>query len=175
MTDAACPPLTDADWPDEIADLRDTFAGRLNVYRVMAHRPALLRAWVPLRRHVVEQSALGPERLEVTILRVAHRLGSSYEWAHHVARGQEAGLARARIDTLRGAPEAMAPDDAIIARAVDELLGGARLAPATRAALDGLVGRDGVFDLIATVGFYLTLGCLVNSFDTPLDPGIPPT
>lgn len=38
-------PLTDADWPHEIDDLRDGFAGALNVYRLMAHHPALLRAW----------------------------------------------------------------------------------------------------------------------------------
>ena len=36
-------PLTDAEWPEEIADLRDGFAGTLNVYRAMAHHPALLR------------------------------------------------------------------------------------------------------------------------------------
>ena len=166
------PPLSDADWPDEIADLRDTFAGQLNVYRVMAHRPELLRAWVPLRRHVVERSALGEARLEVVILRTAHRLGSRYEWAHHVARGRACGVSDARIETLRGALADMDEEDAVLARAVDDLVDGARLSPAGHEALKGLAGDDGVFDLIATVGFYFTLGCLVNSFDTPIDPSL---
>ena len=175
MTDHASapyPPISDDDWPDAIADLRDGFAGRLNVYRVMAHRPELLRAWVPLRRHVVENSALTPPQLEVVILRLAHRLASHYEWTHHVARGQAAGLSPARIETMRGELSAMAPDDATLARAVDELVDAARLAPATRRAVEALVGRPGLFDLIATCGFYFTLGCMLNSFDTPVDPQI---
>jgi hypothetical protein len=48
--------------PAEIADLREGFAGRLNVYRGMAHRSDLLRASAPLRQHVVLANALGPER-----------------------------------------------------------------------------------------------------------------
>lgn len=168
-TGSPCPPLTGADWPAALDDLRDTFAGRLNVYRVMAHHPDLLRAWVPLRRHIVEANALGAERLEVAILRIAHRLSSVYEWTHHVHRSRAVGLADARIASLRGAPEAMAPEDATIAAAVDELLDTARLAPATRDALQALAGTHGMIDLIATVGFYLTLGGLVNSFDTPVD------
>lgn len=168
-TDTPYPPLAVADWPEEIADLAGSFAARLNVYRVMAHRPALLRAWAPLRAHVVERSALGPERLEIVILRTAHRLGSGYEWSHHVARGSAAGLTPERIEAMRGPISAMSAADATLAGAVDELIDAARLSAPAHAALRALVGSDGVFDLIATVGFYFTLGCLVNSFATPLD------
>jgi hypothetical protein len=35
-----------------------------------------------------------------------------------------------------------------------------------------LVGKKGVLDIIATVGFYSTLGFMLNSFDTPLDDNI---
>ena len=45
----ALPPLTDAQWPSDLADLLKGFAGGLNVYRVMAHNPALLRAWEGLQ------------------------------------------------------------------------------------------------------------------------------
>lgn len=76
MTASPCPPIPDADWPEEIADLRDGFAGALNVYRTMAHHPDLLRAWAPLRQHIVRDTALGLERSEVVILRAACRLGS---------------------------------------------------------------------------------------------------
>lgn len=63
------PPISDADWPQEIADLSGGFAGQLNVYRTMAHDPALLRAWAGLRQHIVRDSALGLELVEVVILR----------------------------------------------------------------------------------------------------------
>lgn len=84
-----CPPLSDAEWPADIADLRAGFAGALNVYRTMAHNPALLRAWAPLRQHVVKDSALGPERSEVVILRTAHRMSS-------IIRASQAGSRNGR-------------------------------------------------------------------------------
>jgi len=166
------PPIQDADWPADIADLLPGFAGQLNVYRTMAHDPALLKAWAPLRQHVVKDSALGAKRSEVVILRTGYNLGSPYEWAHHVVRGRACGLSDARIASLRGDPSSMAPEDALIAGAVDELFTAKALTPATQAALVDLVGVPGMIDLIATVGFYSVLGYLLNSTGTPIDDDI---
>lgn len=166
------PPLVDADWPPELADLRDGFATRLNVYRVMAHRPDLLRAWAPLRDHVVRRTALGPELSEVAILRTGHRMESPYEWAHHVTRARALGMEDLRIATIGGPLDAMAPDDRTIAGAVDEIFDTHRLSPATVTAVTATVGADGIFDLIATVGFYVTLGGILNSFHVPLDDAV---
>lgn len=162
-------PLSDADWPPEIADLIGGFAGRLNVYRTMANHPALLRAWTNLREHLVNKTSLGPERSEVVILRTGVRLGSSYEWFQHVQRARERGLSDARIAALKGPLEAMEPDDRVLATAVDELFEGSGLCPTTCDALTAQVGKEGVLDLMATVGFYSTLGFILNTFKTPLD------
>ncbi|WP_135506716.1 carboxymuconolactone decarboxylase family protein [Roseovarius aestuariivivens] len=162
-------PLKDAQWPQEIADLKDGFAGRLNVYRTMAHHPALLRGWAPLREHVVRKTTLGAERSEVVILRTGLRLGAEYEIAHHIARATAIGMERPRIDTILGPLDGMAENDATLARAVDELCESAALTPATRRALETLTGPQGVLDLMATVGFYTTLAFLVKSFDVPID------
>ncbi|MDD8021791.1 MAG: carboxymuconolactone decarboxylase family protein [Paracoccaceae bacterium] len=164
-----CQPLTDADWPAEIADLRGGFAGALNVYRVMAHHPALLRAWAPLRQHVVKETALGPARSEVVILRAAHRMGSAYEWAHHVSRARTLGFPDDRIAALRGTPEG---EDGLIARAVDALFDLKRLPAPLEAELAAAIGRAGVIDLIATVGFYSVLGYLLMTYETPIDANI---
>ncbi|MGD9864579.1 MAG: carboxymuconolactone decarboxylase family protein [Pseudodonghicola sp.] len=163
------PPLSDADWPGEIADLAQGFAGRLNVYRVMAHNPALLRAWTGLRQHVVIDNALGAQRSEVAILRTGVRLGSSYEWNQHISRARACGMADARIASIAGPLSEMTAEDAVIAGAVDELFRDKRLSEARQTALLDLVGTAGLFDLIATVGMYSTLGYILNSCDTPLD------
>ncbi|CUH64859.1 Carboxymuconolactone decarboxylase family protein [Thalassovita gelatinovora] len=166
------PPIPDGAWPDQIADLRDGFAGKLNVYRTMAHDPELLKAWAPLRQHVVIDNALGPQLSEVTILRTGHNLESSYEWNQHVHRARACGMSDAQIGSIRGPLAAMDADDATIARAVDELFGVKRLSPDTQKALIALVGEKGLFDVIATVGFYSTLGYILNSCGTPLDDDI---
>ncbi|HEV7258051.1 MAG TPA: carboxymuconolactone decarboxylase family protein [Bosea sp. (in: a-proteobacteria)] len=166
MTTSPCPPLSDADWPAQIAEMKDGFAGALNVYRTMAHHPALLKAWAPLRQHVVKDSALGPVRSEVVILRAAHRMGSPYEWAHHVSRSRVLGMSDDRIAALRGMPEG---EDGLIARAVDALFDDKRLPPALEAELAAALGREAVFDLVATVGFYSVLGYILMTYDTPID------
>ena len=163
-------PLADDEWPDALAHLKERFMGQANVYRAMAHHPALVEAWAPLRAHVVLENALGPERLEVVILRIAHRLGARYEWGHHILRARREGLSDARIRSMAGDPGGMEPDDALLARMVDALLDGARLpAPLRETAMERL-GKEAVLDLMATVGFYATLGYLLNSFEIPLDP-----
>lgn len=168
MTDSYAP-IADAAWPDRIADMRTGFAGQLNVYRVMAHHPDLLRAWAGLRSHIVQNTALGPVRAEVVILRLGHRLGSSYEWNQHVVRALRVGFTTDRIATLQGALTAMSDEDALLAGATDALFDDGQLAPAQLAALDALVGRAGVLDLMATAGMYLTLGFILKSTGTPLD------
>lgn len=168
----SCPPLADTEWPAAIAQMRQGFAGKLNVYRVMAHHPALLSAWSALRQHVVVGNALGPQRSEVAILRTGHRLGSEYEWSHHVVRARACGMSDARIASIAGPLDGMSAEDAIIARAVDEMFDNKRIGEASVEALAMLVGTEGVFDVIATVGMYSTLGYIVNSFRTPVDPDV---
>lgn len=162
-------PLTDAEWPEEIGDLRGGFAVGLNVYRTMAHHPKLLRAWAALRSHVVIDTSLGRERSEVVILRCAHRLQAGYEWSHHILRGRAQGIDDRRIRAIGGIDEEMTEGDLVLVRAVDELMDDAALSPDTHAALAAQVGVDGVLDLMATVGFYSTLAFLVKTFDTPVD------
>jgi alkylhydroperoxidase family enzyme len=172
MSEARLAPLPDADWPEAIADMQAGFAGGLNVYRVMAHHPDLLRAWAPLREHLVNRPALGAELSEVAILRTAHRLGASYEWQQHIERARARGLRDARIASIAGALRDMAGDDALIARAVDELLDDHALSAATLRALTEAFGKTAGLDLMATVGFYSILGWILNTHEVPLDADI---
>ncbi len=165
-------PLADADWPAALADLRDGFAGGLNVYRTMARHPALLRAWAALRDHIVNDNALGPANSEVVILRAALRLGSDYEWRQHILRARRRGLNDARIRSLQGNVAEMAAGDGLLAGAVDELFTARRLAADTAAAIADTFGEAALLDLLATVGFYSTLGYVLTTCATPLDDDI---
>lgn len=166
MPESPCPPIEDADWPEAISDMRDGFAGKLNVYRTMAHHPALLRSWAPLRQHLVKDSALGAVRSEIVILRTGHRLGSHYEWAHHVSRARSLGISDERIRAIAAAPTG---EDGLIVRAVDALFDMRHIPAALERELSETIGREAVFDLIATVGFYTILGGILMTYDTPVD------
>lgn len=161
--------ISDEDWPELASALQGGFATALNVYRTMAHHPDLLNAWAPLRGHVVTAPALTLQQSEIVILRTGHRLGSAYEWAHHIHRARKVGIDDIRIARIAGPLPDISGDDATIARAVDELFDQHRLTDETRARLGDLVGPKGILDVMATVGFYSVLGFIVNSFDTLLD------
>ncbi|UVK49277.1 carboxymuconolactone decarboxylase family protein (plasmid) [Mesorhizobium sp. AR07] len=149
--------------------MRAGFAGALNVYRTMAHHPTLLKAWAPLRQHIVKDSALGPVRSELVILRAAHRMGSAYEWTHHVSRARALGISDARIRDMRASPVG---EDGLIARAVDALFDAGRLPPDIERAISTAMGKQAVFDLMATVGFYSVLGYILMTFNTPIDKSV---
>jgi 4-carboxymuconolactone decarboxylase len=163
-------PLTDREWPSELEAMRGGFATQLNVYRAMAHHPALLRAWQDFRNHVVTGSSFSGTDLEIIILRTGYRRHSPYEWAHHVFRGRKTGLDDGRILSCADGPQAFErASDRLLAAAVDELVDDSRLSAPTLAALTARYGKAGVLDLMATVGLYTTLSFLVNSFATPID------
>jgi len=172
VTATPCPPLTLADWPETLSELKGGFATKLAVYRVMAHAPELLKAWAPLRDHVVVQTALGPERSEVVILRTGYHLKAEYEVAHHVSRARAIGMEDERIASILGEISGMTETDGLLASAVDELFADAKLTVETRDALLATLGKDAVFDLMATVGFYSTLGFILKTFDTPIDDSV---
>lgn len=165
-------PIAAEDWPASIGELQAGFSGQLNVYRVMAHHPALLRAWVNLRQHIVVDTSLGRERSEIVILRAATHLKSSYEWNHHLVRARALGLTDKRIASMRDVSGKMEPSDAVLANAIDDVMQVSRIRPENRQALMDLVGKEGTLDLLATVGFYSTLGFMLNTFETPLDDAV---
>lgn len=162
-------PISDDDWPETLAHLKGSFTASLNVYRTMAHSPALLAAWQDLRAHIVTQSALAEAELEVVILRTGLRRDAKYELAHHIVRSRKAGLSDARITSILGEPAGMVESDAVLARAVDALCRDNAVPPDIQESVSALYGTDGLLDLIATVGFYTTLAFIVKSFDTPVD------
>lgn len=167
-------PLEDAAWPDSAGHMLGGFAGRLNVYRVMAHNPALLVAWETLRNHVVRDSALSAQQSEIVILRVGVRRQSRYEWVHHVLRGLDAGLDPTRILATRAAsPSAStAPgdsDDTVLIAAVDAIIDQGRLSPALLSDCSARFGSGAVLDMMATVGMYSTLACVLETYIVPLE------
>ena len=162
-------PVDPSTWPQTIAGLTDGFAGQLNVYKVMANNPGLLAAWTPLRDHLVAANALGPELSEIAILRIGLRLDCAYERSHHIVRARACGISDIRIGKALSAEGPDDECDAPIVRAVDELFFDKALSAGTSAALAKHRGREGILDLIGLVGFYSTLGYLLNSFSIPVD------
>ena len=168
-TEPILQPWSEENWPEGI---RAALQGPvLNIHRMMAHSPDLLRHSAPLRNYLVAGSTLSDRERELLILRTAHLIDSDYEWAHHVRRGEAAGLTAAEIARVRrGAREAeWNTGEKALLRLADEMQSVQAITEATARQLHEEIGPAGLIDAIFTVGFYLTLGTILNSFAVPLD------
>ncbi|MEZ0366917.1 carboxymuconolactone decarboxylase family protein [Mycobacterium sp. pUA109] len=147
---------------------RRTPDGAGNALATLVHHPDLTRAFLRFNVHLLYRSTL-PERLrELAILRVAHRRGCSYEWAHHVTMGKAAGLTDDDIaDLQHGA--ARDPLDAAVLTAVDELDDKSCLSEATEVALTEHLTERQCLDLVFTIGCYTTLAMAFNTFGVDLE------
>lgn len=169
-------PLPADQWDDEVcralagmlpAERRNP-AGAGTALATLARHPDLAKAFLRFNVHLLFSSTL-PERLrELAILRVAHRRGCAYEWAHHVTIGQAAGLSSADIEDLQHGA-ATDPLDRAVLTAVDELDALSNLSDATWAALGEHLDDRQRMDLVFTVGCYSLLAMAFNTFGVELE------
>lgn len=165
-------PLDTEDWDESLADVIADMAGRpINVHKLMANHPALLKAWWNLRNYTIAGGDLGQRHTELLILRVAVKMENWYEWASHVHRGLAAGLTMEEIERVRAGPgdPDWQPDERLLIQAVDELVHDRAVTVATLKALREYFTDRQILDAIVTQGAYVTLGCLLNTWETPLD------
>jgi alkylhydroperoxidase family enzyme len=102
------PPVDEPD-SEELRELYERLAeamgehGVLNIFRIIAHNPRLLRQWLRLGTLLLSPGGLvlEPRLREIAILRVAQLCGSEYEFAHHIRIAQRAGLTEEEISTLQ--------------------------------------------------------------------------
>ena len=164
-------PLPPEDWDESIQHIAQRLGNPLNIHRMIAHNPALMEAYTPLRYHVVQDSALTGRQRELLILRVAYRIDSDYEWRHHVVRGKAAGLSEVEIERVKegGQAAGWAADERHILDCVDQVIAEQQLTEETAAGLLKAVGAEGLLDAIFTVSVYLALGSVLRTFDVPSD------
>ena len=73
----------------------------INLHRIIAHSPNLLRNFFRLGNSLLVYGLLPPVLRELAIMRVAQLTGADYEWAHHVPIAKQAGVSDAQIERLR--------------------------------------------------------------------------
>jgi alkylhydroperoxidase family enzyme len=164
-------PLPPADWDESLHEIRDRLGRPLNIHSLMAHHPALFRAWIPFRYHITSENSLSPRQRELVILRVSALCGSEYEWQHHVERGRQAGLSEAEIQSaaLDANESHLSESDQMLMAAVDHLVKDFRLPPELREQMLAHFDKTQVLDVMAITGGYLVLGFMLNTFDVPME------
>lgn len=134
-------------------------------YRAMLLSPA---AGAPLERlgRAVRYEVGLPDRVrELAILTVARLSDSEVEWRAHERLALSVGVPEATVRSLwAGAPAFDDELDAVVHRFARQLLQDHRVDDATFTAAQEAFGRAGVFELVATIGYYQTIAHVNNAY-----------
>jgi 4-carboxymuconolactone decarboxylase len=182
LRDPRIPPLPQTEWDTETRELMATLQrdGRVfNIFTTLARHPGLLRRWLVFATHILSKSTLPARERELAILRTGWLCRAEYEWGHHVAMGQEAGLTAAEMQRVKQGPDAAdptgapgwSPVEALVLRAVDELHADSFIGDATWQALAQHYNVQQLLDLIFTAGQYKLVCMALNSIGVQLEEG----
>lgn len=168
------PPLPEAEWSDEQRELLTrgrTDVKVLNVFGTLVRHTDLYKRWLPFGTQILFKSTLPPRERELLILRIGHLCNAKYEFHHHVAIGEQAGLTDEDIQSIQHGPASphWTEFDRLLISAVDELHDDAFISDATWDGLTKRYNTNQMFDLVFTVGQYMMVSMALNSFGVQLE------
>jgi 4-carboxymuconolactone decarboxylase len=159
---------------DELVGKRGRLGG---MYRSLLNHPELARRVSDLGTFLRFGAGVLPAAVrELVILWLARQLGAPYEWVMHEPPARAAGLSDAVIAALRAGTEPPGLDETqqgalVVARCV---LASRSIPPDLQEQLIGLVGMEGVIELVVLAGFYRMIAGVIFAFDVPLPEGAAP-
>lgn len=110
---------------------------------------------------------------ELAVISAAREFHIDYVWAAHVPTARRAGVADATIDTVRdrGDLSALTARERVIITVARELVGGHQLSAATFEAARGELGERCLIEVLAAMGYYVMIGCVLIATDMELPAG----
>lgn len=180
-------PIPPREWPPEMSDAlaalvppkprhplperREDRPKGLNVLGTLAHHPQLTAAYHAFNGHVQFATTLSQRQREMIVLRVAALRGCEYERAQHAVIAADVGMSPEEVERIARGPDAegWSRVDAVLLRAVDELVAAACISEPTWVELRSGFDVRQAIDLIFTVGAYETLAMFLNSAGVELD------
>lgn len=168
-------PLEGTELADALAKTAVRSGELLNIFRTLAHQPALLKRFNVLGGAFLAKGVLPARERELVILRVGWNCRSVYEFGQHTLIGREAGLTDeeiAALATTRAAGPWSTEDEALIALA-DEICADDCASAVTFAALRRRWNDAELVELVALVGFYRMVSGFLNTMGVEPEEGLP--
>ncbi len=142
----------------------------LNLYRVLAHQPALLDAWVEFA-YTLRHAAQTPRALrELMILRTAQMYPSPYEWHQHRIMAEEAGVPERQVAELAmwASSDAFSEQEKA-ALALTEAIVRGNVDDATHAAAAVCFTPAERIELVVTASFYCMVPRILDALQVPIE------
>lgn len=157
---------------EELIEQRGSVGG---MYRTMLLNPELSRNVSDFATYLrFGSSALSDRHRELTILRVARRTGTSYEWVMHESPAREAGIPDEVIRALGEGrtPAGLDPVERDILEVIDLALDHEPLPDGLHESLVAGLGEPGAIELVILAGFYAGIAGFLKAFSVPVPEGM---
>lgn len=145
----------------------------LNIFRMMAHAPHLIRPFVGLGTAFLMDGKLDPVTRECAILRVGYLNNAAYETAQHEKIGRDVGMSDALIDAAKRGPGAaeLSPEQRLAVMYTDCLNKMAKPTNTRLAPVLAHFGPGGTQELTLLIGYYMMVCRFLETFGVEVEEG----
>lgn len=145
----------------------------LNLFKMMAHAPHLMRPFVGLGTAFLIDGKLDPITRECAILRVGYLSDATYETAQHEKIGRDVGMSDALIEAVKRGPGAkdLTPEQRLTLMYTDCLV---EMPKPTETRLRPVLahfGPAGVQELTLLIGYYMMVCRFLETFGVEIEDG----
>ena len=161
-----------ARFDDKTAHLMNQLAP-LNIFRMMANAPGLLRPFVDLGGAFLFTGKLDPVTRECAILRVGYLSQASYETAQHEKIGRDVGMTDALIASVKAGPTArdLSEEHRLTLAYVDDLVSNVKAGNETFQPALAHFGSEQLQELTLITGYYMMVCRFLETFEVDLEDG----
>ena len=145
--------------------------GILNLHRMMAYAPELMKASSDMAVAFRHEDVLARALAEIVILRTAQVVACDYEWERHVPIARAAGVSEQQIAEVSRWPQStlFSPKEKIALKYAEILAGGAPVDDQTFAELQRHLPAREIVGLTMLVGFYVSTAIFIKALAIPDD------
>jgi 4-carboxymuconolactone decarboxylase len=169
-------PLVDQPEDEDTRQLFERLAmgpmGNLNIFRVMAHNPKLLRDWLRMATPLLAGGlSLEPRLREIAILRVAQNARSEYEFGQHIPFARTAGVSDEEMAALKDyeSGELFSELERALIRYVDAVAHFAADAPEHAREMKRWLSDRELVELSFVIGHWTMVACVLVPLEVELD------
>jgi 4-carboxymuconolactone decarboxylase len=150
-------------------------AGRgriLGPYKVWIHSPTVASGMEHIGTYLNKRSTLSTREVEIGILVIARHWQSQYVIQAHIRDGRKAGLSDEIIDAVLAGtdPKLTDPHERAMHGFATALVANKTLSDEEFAAIEQVLGRDGVAEVLVLLGYYTSVAMAMRVHDVPPPP-----
>jgi 4-carboxymuconolactone decarboxylase len=154
-----------------VARIEERGARVLNLYRVLAHNPDILRDCLKLGTTLLKKTSLSAKLRELAILHVAKITGSEYELAQHHPIALQTGITESQVQALDDWVKATCfnAEERAVLQYVGEVAQQVKVTDETFTSLKRYLGQKEIVELTLSIGYWGLIARMLVPLEVEID------